>query len=278
MKKEKIIIFVIVIMISILGMNFIANYIESSKKEDKNVKTGMKKLEKKFERQENMLIYVTDDSCELCKDTDKMIDFYEKSYGLEFYRTNKEGLTNNDLKEYFDLEEAAIELPAVVYIRNGLLQGIDNKILTEDYFRDYLIEYGFLDKTYLETDYRITYDQFMEKYNTNEKQVIFFYNYGTNVYTMGEKKKKVKYANREKAREELVKLSKDYNFKYRVVFFSSEGSDKIYQEVLKSVGKKELEGPFIVITENSQVIDYLEVKTLDSISAFLAKNNIYSKK
>ncbi len=276
MKQKKIIILIATIFLFIFAMVIIANDIENSKKEEKEVETGMKKLEKKFKRRENMLIYVTDDSCELCKETDKMIDFYEKAYNLEFYRTNKEGLTNNDLKEYFGLEEAAIELPAVVYIRDGMLKGIDNKILTEDYFRDYLVEYEFLDKKYLETDYRITYDQFMEKYKTDEKQIIFFYNYGTNIYYNGKKKKnKIKYANREKVREELVKLSKNHNFNYKVVFFSSEGSDKIYQEVLKSTGKKELGGSFIVLTQNSQVTDYLEVKALNSISPFLEKNNIY---
>ena len=145
------------------------------------------------------IIYVTDDSCELCKETDKMIDFYEKAYNLEFYRTNKEGLTNNDLKEYFGLEEAAIELPAVVYIRDGMLKGIDNKILTEDYFRDYLVEYEFLDK-------KIFRKQIIELHMINlwknikqMKNKSYFSIIMEPIYiTMVRKRRINKYANREK--------------------------------------------------------------------------------
>ncbi len=275
-KKKKAIIFmsvilIIIIILLIVGV-LLAGYREQQEvpvKED-----GMKLLEKKLEKKVNMLIYVTEDDCELCKPIDKMIKFYEEAYNLEFYYTNKEDLTNSELREYFELEEQAIELPSVVYIRDRMLKGIDNKILTEDYFRDYLIEYGFLDKAYYENDYRITYEEFKKNYASSEKQILFFYNYGSNVYNLGESGEKKEYKDADEIRKELIKLSKEKKFTYRVVFYNSSGSDEIYKEITTSLKKEEINGPFIVITESNDVVDYLVPEKISSVSKFLEKNKI----
>lgn len=263
--------FFLVIVLSILciiGVTSFINYTGDTKKEV----TGMKKLEKKLNAREDMLIYVTEDDCEPCEQIDTMIDFYENVYGLDFYRTNKEGLKKDDLKRYFDLETEAIEYPSVVYICDGMLKGIDNKILTEEYFRDYLIEYGFLDRSYLDTDYGINYDEFIKRYSSNEKQVFFFYNYGANIMTIDGKKKNKKDVNRENIREELIRLSKSHNFNYHIIFFYSEGSDRIYNTIVSSLGGRNIEVPSIVITQNSEVIDYFEPDKISHIGTFLEKN------
>ena len=273
MKKQNIVILMILTILLLLGMILIPSYLEKNKKPAKV--SGIKKFEKRLEKKENMLIYVTEEKCELCKPIDKMIKFYEKAYNLDFYYTNKEDLSGSELRDYFELADQAIELPAVIYIRDGMLKGIDNKILNEDYFRDYLMEYGFLDKAYYKNDYRLTYEEFKENYSKNEKNIVFFYNYGANVYSIGEEGEKEEFANAEKIREELVKLSREKEFTYRVVFYHSSGSDKIYREVTESIGKKEIKGPFIAITENNKVVDYLVPKNIKSVPEFLLKNQIY---
>jgi len=272
MKKQNIVILVILIILLLLGMMLIPSYLEKNKKPTKV--SGIKRLEKKLEKKENMLIYVTDKDCELCREIDPMIHYYEEAYGLEFYYTNQEDLSSGELKEYFELADQAIELPAVIYIRDGMLRGIDNKILNEDYFRDYLMEYGFIDKSY-DNDYRLTYEEYKELSAKSEKNIIFFYNYGSNVYNLGESKKEEQGTDRDEVRKELLKLSKEKGFTYRLVFYHSSGSDKIYQEVLEKIDKKEIKGPFLVITENNQVLDYLVPKKSSEIGSFLTKNKIY---
>lgn len=272
MKKTGIILLVSSIFIILIGVISIPFSMRKSERPKKQIVTGMPEFKKKLEKKENMLIYVTEDNCDLCKPIDKMIHYYENAYGLEFYYSNRENLTSGELKEYFELEDQAIELPAVVYIRDGLLKGIDNKILSEDYFRDYLMDYGFIDKSYTENDYRISYEEFKEKYSSSEKQILYFYNYGSNVYSLGETGEKKEYKNIDTTREELFKLSKENNFKYRIVFYNSKDSDKIYQEIITNIGKKEISGPFIVITENSKVLDYVLLNKKASVTDFLKKN------
>lgn len=272
-KKQKIILIILAtigLTLIIIGLIYDSNH----KKVINNPKVGVQKIEKKIAEKENMLIYVTEKNNDLCKETDKMIKYYEEAYGLEFYYSNKENLSNSDLVDYFELEEQAVEYPAVVYISDGLFRGVANKILSEDYFRDCLLEYGFIDKSYYENDYRITYKEFKEKFASSEKQILFFYNYGSNVHILGETGEKKEFINAEKVRKELLELSKEYNFKYRVVFYNSESSDEIYKEVITSLGKKEIAGPFIVITENNKVIDYLAPEKISSINNFLNKNGI----
>lgn len=273
MKKKNVVILIIFIILLFSGMLLSFSYIEKNKKPEKV--SGIKRFEKRLEKKENMLIYVTEEKCELCKPIDKIIQFYEEAYDLDFYYTNKEDLSGSELRDYFGLADQAIELPAVIYIRDGMLKGIDNKILNEDYFRDYLMEYDFLDKAYYKNDYRLTYEEFKENSSKNEKNIVFFYNYGSNVYQIGEEKKQVQMLDRDDVRKELLKLSKEKEFTYGLVFYHSSGSDKIYQEVMGMIGKKEIEGPFIVITENGKVVDYLVPKNKDGISQFLIKNKIY---
>lgn len=274
MKKTGIILLVISIFVILLGVISLPFSLKKSEKPKKQVVTGMQEFKKKLAKKENMLVYVTEDNCELCKPVDKMVHYYENAYGLKFYYSNRENLTSNELKEYFELAEQAIELPAVVYIRDGLLKGIDNKILSEDYFRDYLMDYGFIDKSYIENDYRINYEEFKKKFTSTEKQIFYFYNYGSNVYSLGETGEKKEYKNIDVAREELFKLSKEHNFKYRLIFYDSKDSDKIYQEIITSLGNKKISGPFIVITENSKVKNYIQLNKNASITDFLKKNGI----
>ncbi len=275
MKKSMIL---VLIFVGVFLLVFVYNNVTKKNIYSKNnyVITSIDNMEKILNKKENFLIYAYANSCYFCKESNQMISFYEKAYSLKIYRMNLSNVVDSKVREYFNLSEGALNPPAVIFIKKGNLKAIDNMILNEDYFRDYLLKYGYIDSSYYENDYRIDYKEFQKKYQSSNKNVFLFYNYGENVSTIGEKKKKEEYRlSKSKIREELLRLTKEHPFSYRVIFYHVEGADRIYDQVRKDVHQKKIEGPFIIITENSHVVDYLIPRNKKEISSFLEKNGIY---
>lgn len=266
---------VIVAIVLIVCILFFPKKEEGKKQSSENI-SDVEDLNQKMETEKDMIVYVTDNKCDLCELSDEIIKFYESEYNLKIHKMNLKYESSKALIKNFGLAKEAVNVPAVIFIRDGALKGIDNLMLTENYFRDYLMDYGFLDKSYYENDYRMSYEDFKTLYASSSKQVILAYNFGAYARNIGGEEEEKKVLDRNDARKEMLRLSRNNNFKYRLLFQLDEDSNKIYSELLQSMNQQEMEGPCVIITQENKVIDYIIPSKKSEIDAFLKKNGIYS--
>lgn len=217
----------------------------------------------RIDNKEKILIYFSRNDSVECQDMNSIISYYTNTYNLNFEEINQDIISKskyNKLLERLGYTDNNITPPSVAYISEGKVLGLSNYILTEKYFKNYLIKFGFISKESQETDNQISYKEFEQYFNTksiNTKLVLIYTYESPTSYDL---------------REKIYNLSKKYDFSYDLVYYGLAGSNKV-ASILKKELKKDLRLPIIIAIKQGKIIDYVYENEEEKISKFLKKNN-----
>lgn len=252
-------ILLIILILLLLATIIVVVYLQGKQSNNSSNKDNLdKQLEELLDTTPDCLIYLTSDNCQDCDISNKLINYYEKNYSVNFQHFNLDKISDSVLDKRISEEKQNIQTPAIIVIKNEQREIIYNNIINEELLKSELIKYGFLDETSGKIDNRIDNDSFKEIYSQEEKQIIFLNSYDGDEY---------------ENREKILKLSEKYNFNYSVVSFYNSNSTDIYDEVAKKINI-EFDKPLIIITQNNDILDYSTITNQKTIYDFLNKNKM----
>lgn len=217
---------------------------------------------KKMKNKESFLIYIYNDKCENCIIANEIIDFYKDNYNLEFYIINSERVSKKEktlLENIFEFEKDYIVTPAIIVIVNGKVVAVANEIIDDLDLKNYLLDYGMLDKKYDDRGNILTYEEFKERFATNDTNVILISSYDKEGY---------------KLRKKLLDMSQKNKFNYKYIYYRNSDSFEIYKYVIENMETPKIELPIVVIIENNKIVDSISSYKEKEIKKFLIKNNI----
>lgn len=260
MKKEKIIILCTVIIL--VGIIIYLVFFHEKDSYKINI-SQYNEIKVKLNNKEDLLIYITDkeNNCYECVNGDKIINYYKEVYNLDFYTYMISDNTEEDLeklKDEFDFEENFLMTPTVILIKEGQIVAVANFVLIDDILKNYLIQFGFLDKTTNEKDIPLNLETFDPIYQKDEYSLIVSFNAQDESYDF---------------RKKILELSNEYQFKFYTLFRGIGNTNSIYDNLKESSGI-EFETPSLFIVKNNTVIDYLKSEEEPEILSFLRKYNL----
>lgn len=259
MKKK----LIIILTIFILSIVFITIFIKNNTSiKTKNIST-LDKIYNKIDNKEDILIYINENSktCNFCNSSKNMINYYNDAFKLDLILFNKDKYSNDNfikLKKKLLIEENSyIVSPAIIIVKKGVAKAIVNEIHDEVDLKNYLVEYNYINKEYLEKDLQIKDEKLEKLYKSDSKNLILIIN--NNDY------------NNYKYREKILNLSKNNNFDYKVYIAGTIGSligaTKLQDEINKNI-----ELPYMLIVQNNKIVDYTTSNNTKKIKEFLNKN------
>lgn len=266
-KKNMIIILVsvfVTIILFIIGLNIYSTNKDKNNKPSKFIANIIKRINNK----DKFIIYLNDspNTCgSPCTDIYDIVSYYEASYTLDFTEVNKSKLSNIDYKrllEKLNYKEKDITYPSVVMIDNGKVKAVVNSVITEEAFKNALIENNYISAESELSDVQIDYDTFWNYYRSNDDKLILFYSY----------ENPLSY----EFRSRVLGLSRKYNFSYNVVYFGLASSSLIGDEL-----DSKIDGgftiPSLMIVSNTEVKDVVSLNDNAKIEEFLRKNNVITE-
>ena len=256
-KKNLIIVLVILVSLMILVLSLVG-----LQKKGQIAKSLIDEILEKIDNQEDLLIYVTDkhENCYLCTDCNYIIDYYSDSFKLDFITFNKSDNSEDSyskLLEKYDLV-GSLKEPAVMMIRDGELKGIANEILTENLLKQFLIDFEFIDKQNENRDYQVGEEKFNKMLSSSEKSIFIVYTYEDSHYDV---------------RKQFLELANKYNFSYGLIYSGVGNGAKVSKIISESLGD-EYTLPLVIITQNGEIIDYINSVEEEKLVSFLKKNEI----
>lgn len=263
MKKKIIIIGTIIIFIFVVIVILLTIY----KSNDNSIikKDTLEILYEKIENKEDIVINITDkvDNCNFCHISKNMIDYYDDTFSLNMITFNK---SNYDEKDFNNLIsklginlDSFIVAPAIIIVKNGIAVTIINEIHDEVDLKNYMIEYGYLDKEYLENDIQVNDGKLEDLYNGENKSLVILID-NNNIKSYNYRRK-------------ILELSKEYKFKYNVYIAGTVGSLMGNIKFMDEIDE-DIELPYMVIIGDGKIIDYTTNRSNEKIEKFLKDNNI----
>ena len=264
-KKILLIIFIILILISIIFLSLNSrnnttkkNNNDKETKEEAEELVGMNKtIIDAIENKKSINVYFTNNEGKI-NSTDDTVNTFKELYDvdIEVYNISKEGKKNlSILEKKLGFYKGFFGPKAQLYIKDGNMVGAYSNFEYEydlyNHFKESnILKEGTYDM-YIRTD-----ETFDNIYNSNELQLMI-------VGTAN--------SDGDKYRIKINELSKEYNFKYYVVFYHFGGAikaDRIFDNELRD----KINVPAILVVKEGKVIDYNDSNKEESIKKFLKKN------
>ena len=184
MKKKFVFVLIGVIIVALISLLIIS----LTKNGNKDVSLFRDVIKKKAQNKEDILVYVyySRSECSYCKDTRRYIDLYESKYqlGMIYYDKNKNSSDDyKEMEEYFNLESNYVTPPAIIMVKDGELVAVVNENHYESELKEFLVNYGFLDKKELNVERQVReLDDFYEITSSDKPMFVVFYNYDNSGY------------------------------------------------------------------------------------------------
>ena len=265
--KRNVLIFIGIIIIAILLVFGFKDYSKMKNKVSKPNKF-ITNIIKKIDNKEKFILYLNDDPniCgSACSDIYDIVSFYEEVYNLKFIEVNKSKIPTidyNKLLKKLNCKESDITYPNVVMIEEGYAKERVNSVVTEELFKNALIDNGYISADSISNDVQIDYNTFWEYYKGVDDKLVLFYTYEN--------------PDSYKFRGKVLRLSRSYNFNYSVVYFGLASSSLIADEL-----DPKIDGgfaiPSLMIVSNSGVKDSVSLNDDAKIEEFLRKNNVITE-
>lgn len=262
--KRNILIFIgIVIIVVFLSFGF--NLYSKGKNKVRQPNKFISNIIKKIDSRDKFIIYLNDDPSlcgSACSDIKDIISFYEEAYNLQFIEVNKSKIPGIDYKKLLDklgYKESDITYPNVVMIEDGYAKERINSVVTEELFKEALINNGYISDSSAFNDIQIDYNTFWDYYKGEDDKLVLFYTYDD--------------PDSYKFRGKVLRLSRLYNFSYSVIYFGLASSSLIANELNSKISEG-FTVPSLMIISNNDVNDSISLNDDAKIEAFLRKNNI----
>ena len=246
------------------------------KKELKFNQNIYNKFVDKIENKDTFLLYLNNsgEECFLCSDVDVMIQYYKEIYDLDIYTIDELKMSSEyyyNVIKYVDDRKDYYQTPAIIFIKEGKAVAAVNQLTYEEYFKEFLINNGFIAKEENEKMINVVSAEKLENnclddyLNQDKNNVVIVYNYFEASYRF---------------RKRVRELSREYNFSYILSFFGRGNYNEDYGKLLKLIGKDIMDDnnkmPILFITNNGKVVDYTTDIEKNKIKEFLIKNKIIS--
>ena len=275
-KKVRITIILITVFIMLLIGGIVLLIKNEQKKELKFNQNIYNKFVDKIENKDTFLLYLNNsgEECFLCSDVDVMIQYYKEIYDLDIYTIDELKMSSEyyyNVIKYVDDRKDYYQTPAIIFIKEGKAVAAVNQLTYEEYFKEFLINNGFIAKEENEKMINVVSAEKVENnclddyLNQDKNNVVIVYNYFEASYRF---------------RKRVRELSREYNFSYILSFFGRGNYNEDYGKLLKLIGKDIMDDnnkmPILFITNNGKVVDYTTDIEKNKIKEFLIKNKIIS--
>ena len=275
-RKVRITIILITVFIMLLIGGIVLLIKNEQKKELKFNQNIYNKFVDKIENKDTFLLYLNNsgEECFLCSDVDVMIQYYKEIYDLDIYTIDELKMSSEyyyNVIKYVDDRKDYYQTPAIIFIKEGKAVAAVNQLTYEEYFKEFLINNGFIAKEENEKMINVVSAEKLENnclddyLNQDKNNVVIVYNYFEASYRF---------------RKMVRELSRKYNFSYILSFFGRGNYNEDYGKLLKLIGKDIMDDnnkmPILFITNNGKVVDYTTDIEKNKIKEFLIKNKIIS--
>ncbi|MBR3161853.1 MAG: hypothetical protein IKF19_03895 [Bacilli bacterium] len=260
MKNKKYILIILIILVLLLGLGsyYILHSTNTNKKELVNKDNIINDILKKIDINDSFLIYLHKNNCDICSDTNDILDYYKEAYDITIIDTNIDSITNNGYSKLLKKIGATIndfEFPAIIYIKDGEYMGMSNYLSREEELKSFLIDYKYIKEETNNNDYQIYNEEFNNYYKDTKNHLIVLYTYDN--------------PSSYKFRGKVFNLSQKYNFNYSTAYVGTAGTEEIVLSIRKEL--KDFSVPMMLIVGNNKIIDY--VNDTNDIETFLKNNN-----